>query len=132
MTEMTAKQAQRQDYRDRKSGQYAEVNLCDLCERSVGVDYSSAMHTDTTMPDGTSFADAGIVLHRDCCAIVDAMPIAEAFEFLTNVSLEARRKVLTAHRRAAKKVVGWTTSDIDPRNGLPASEDMGDEKEVEA
>lgn len=103
MGQMTAKQAERQDHRDRTSGRYAEVNPCNFCERSVGVDYYSSQYTDMSLPDGESFADAGLVLHADCSAIVDGMTIERAFAFLTNGDLDARRKVLTAYRRLKAK-----------------------------
>jgi len=103
MGQMTPKQAERQSHRDRSNGRYAEVNPCYLCQRSVGVDYYSTQYTDSDMPDGTSFGDAGLVLHGDCSAIVDGMTIEQAFKFLTETDLDARRKVLTAYRRLKAK-----------------------------
>lgn len=110
----STKQRERQGYRSERTGRYAEVNPCDLCGRSVGVDYYSSKYTDTSLPaeglnPGVSFGDAGITLHRDCCEIVDGHDIKFAFRLLTEFTLEGRRGIVTRYRRAnsraaAKKV----------------------------
>jgi len=49
---------ERQKYRDKKSGRYAEVARCEICGKSVGLNYYS-------LPDcnQTGF---GVVVHREC------------------------------------------------------------------
>lgn len=107
----TEAQAIRQDWREERTGRYNTMNPCYLCRRGVGAKYFSTQYTDCPMPDGTatsdtgSFGDAGLVLHEDCCAVVDALPIVEAYRFLM-APIKVRRGHMTYQRRmatAAKK-----------------------------
>lgn len=60
----TTKQHQRQQYRDR-AGRYGEVNKCQRCGKSAGVDYCSDMRTDTNIL-GVSVGDEALCLCDKC------------------------------------------------------------------
>lgn len=56
----TQKQAERQEYRNHKSGRYSKVKPCEFCGKSAGVDYYSLPNCNET--------GIGVVVCEKCAA----------------------------------------------------------------
>lgn len=70
----TSKQAARQGYRDRGTGQYAKTPKCQGCGKAVDIlEYASHPMTDCTGDDGRPWGDTAIRLCDRCYSVTDHM-----------------------------------------------------------
>lgn len=72
-------QRERQDSRHRDRGKYAQVNPCQGCGKSAGIEYFSHPLTDSEGSDGESWHDAAICLCKLCAKKTASMTTVQQF-----------------------------------------------------